>query len=87
MMLEKMLNMGGVQMMLGNLLKAAAPQLAEQVSEIGKVIIAFKEQTDRIERQNLLIMKHLGIGENENDNRGTTGSLTEASNGAGKQAG
>jgi hypothetical protein len=55
MSLEKLLNMGGVQMMLGNLLKAAAPQLGEQVNEIAKVILAFKEQADRIEARQKII--------------------------------
>jgi|HubBroStandDraft_4_1064222.scaffolds.fasta_scaffold01290_10 hypothetical protein len=61
MSVEKLLQMGGVQMMLGNLLKAAAPQLGEQVNEIAKVILEFKNQASRIEANQLLIMSHLGI--------------------------
>ena len=102
MSVEKLLQMGGVQMMLGNLLKAAAPQLADQVNEIAKVIVAFKEQSDRneatlrqIENQLCLIRAHLGItlgdenatGKSTENNRGLAGGPYDANFGLGKQTG
>lgn len=82
----------GVQQMLGNLLRAAAPELAEQVNEIANTAIALKEQFDRIERRQIAIMAHLGIADLGDDHGGrNVGGLdcenSVASNGAGKQAG
>lgn len=94
--IESMLKLSGVQAMLKNLLMAAAPELGAQVNEIANVILAFKEQCDRIERQQLEIMRHLGIspvtetaiGDLHATNvRGTNHGIADASNGAGKQAG
>jgi hypothetical protein len=52
----------GVQMMLQNIVKAAAPELVEKVSEISAVIIAFKDQLDRIEARQLEIVGRMNDG-------------------------
>jgi hypothetical protein len=70
--LENMLEMRGVQLVLKNLLQAAAPQLGEQIEQIGNVITAFKEQSNRIEANQKIIMAHLGISPNE-ENHGDAG--------------
>ncbi len=82
----------GVQQMLGNLLRAAAPELADQVNEIANTAIALKEQFDRIEHRQIAIMAHLGIADLGEDHGGKDlGGLDRgnpvASNGTGKQAG
>lgn len=61
MALEKILQSSGVQMMLRNLLAAAAPDLAAQVEDVANVINAFKQQLDRIETNQQRIMLRLGI--------------------------
>jgi hypothetical protein len=90
--IENMLKLSGVQAVLKNLLTAAAPELGAQVNEIANVILAFKEQCDRIERQQLAIMQHLEIptvrGEpfNAADLGGTTERSSKANGDAGSKA-
>ena len=46
-------------MLLGNLLKAAAPELAAQMSEIAVTVVAFAERLKSVEQQNNLILEKL----------------------------
>jgi hypothetical protein len=74
--LENMLAMSGVQQMLGNLLKSAAPEIAQQVDQIANVAIDLKAQVDRIEASLKRIETHLGIsGEQHGDPRRTASGL------------
>lgn len=66
MTLENTLKMSGVQSILTTLIEKAAPDLSKQANDIYNTIVAFKNQLDRIERQNALIIKHMGIMEAEN---------------------
>lgn len=72
----------GVQMMLAQLLKNAAPQLGQQVEEIGNVVIAFKQQLDRIEAQQKLILDHLNGDNNGPGIESGTRQDRRTSNGA-----
>lgn len=83
--------MSGVQSILVKLLQSAAPQLVEQANQIGDMIKAFKAQTDRIEANQKIIMRHLNImqheGEQNGDARGSVGGIAGEDRGSGKQTG
>lgn len=87
----------GMQQMIMNMLKNAAPELAKQVDGVAVTVASFKAQLDRIEARQHIIMKHFEIEENH-----ATGSGDESEpariggnpqrnsgtlNGAGKQTG
>jgi hypothetical protein len=85
----------GVQMMLGSIVKSAAPELVEKVQEFSAIFLAFKEQMDRVEatqRQILGELNELGSG-NQSTPRihGANGRGVENADGpgadGGKQAG
>jgi len=50
-MLDRMLENRGVQMMLGNLIKAAAPELTATVQQVATLIENFDKRLARIEQQ------------------------------------
>lgn len=95
--LKNMLAMSGVQQMFGNLLKSVAPEIAAQVEQIANVAIDLKAQVDRMEAQQLEIMRHLGIsvvaqtaaGElnGGKDLRGSIDGTVGASHGIGNETG
>jgi hypothetical protein len=83
-----MLELPGVQMMLGNLIKAAAPELTEKVAEISKVVLAFKAQSDRIEASQAEILKRLEqLGELQNGYRTGNSQFAGAECGTGEANG
>lgn len=47
-------------MMLANLLRAAAPDLAQQVDGVAQLVRQFKEQLDRVEAQQKIILDLMG---------------------------
>lgn len=54
----------GMDLMIKNMMRSMGiepEQIVEQVKNIGETIVAFKEQMDRIERNQVAIMKHLNI--------------------------
>lgn len=56
----------GMQMMVANMIKMAAPDLIEKVEEFTKTVLAVKAQLDRIEQQQNQILARLGAT-TEND--------------------
>jgi len=53
----------GMQQMIMNILKSAAPDLAKQVDDVAVTVASFKAQLDRIEARQHIIMQHLDIGD------------------------
>ena len=67
-MLENLLENKGVQMMLTNLIKAAAPQLVENIDQIGKIVQEFNERAKRTEALlEFIARKVYGYGSEPND--------------------
>ena len=60
-----------VQMLLQNMVKAAAPEIASQIDNLMAVAQNFKSQMDRIEANQQIIMRFLGCNQGEilNDGR------------------
>jgi hypothetical protein len=82
------LELPGVQTMVGNMIKTAAPELTAKVEEIQNLIVAFKQQLDRIEAQQIEIRKLLGElhhGPGIEGIEGIDGSDRAANNGAGTE--
>lgn len=59
----------GVQMMLANMVKQAAPQIVEQIDQFAQIVRDCKVQLDRIERQNNDIIARLDARENDDGQR------------------
>ncbi len=77
----------GMQDMLLNLVKNAAPDIVEKVDNVAAMAVAFKQQLDRIEVTQIELFKNVQKlleaqnGRTGKDNQGISATL----NGAGKQ--
>lgn len=80
----------GVRMVIENLLKNVAPDMAKDLDVICGTVASFKAQMDRIEANQALILRAINIPQPEHDNERLgrrAGSNQLAPNCAGKQTG
>lgn len=90
--LETLLELKGVQGVLVQVVKAAAPQLTETIEGFAGLLKDFINQLDRVEQNQQQILTVLGAdyagtgnGNSAADNRGQIGGNVIAINGTGKQ--
>jgi hypothetical protein len=67
----------GMQMMLANMVKSAAPDLIEKVEQFQQVVLSFKAQLDHIQTQQTEILRLL----QESDDNGSIGTNLERHSG------